>query len=116
MSQLFLHITVFRMKSSQGQVRPFKSQLIVERQERLEYSLMGEEELLWQVKEVKYLGVLFMSAEKVEREIDRQSGVQSPVVQKPSWSAALHRRIGQEAKSSIYQSIYVHVQPVSGDW
>lgn len=115
MSQLFLHMTVFRMKRSQGQVRPFKSHLIVERQGRVECSLWGEEELLWQVKEVKYLRVLFMSAEKVEREIDRQSGVQSPVVQKPSWSAALHRCIGQEAKPSIYQSIYVYIEPVSGD-
>lgn len=68
MSQLFLHITVFRMRSSQGQVQPFKSQLIVERQERVECSLWGEEELLWQVKEVKYLRVLFMSAERKSSE------------------------------------------------
>lgn len=59
------------MNSSQGQVQPFQSQLMVQREERLEW---GEEELPWQVKEVKYLGVLFMSAGKVEREIDRQSG------------------------------------------
>lgn len=103
------------MKSSLGQVQPFKSQLMVQRQERVECSLWGEEELLWQVKEVKYLGVLFMSAEKVEREIDKQTGVQSPVEQKPYWSDAVHRRIGQEAKPLICQSIYVHIQPVSGD-
>lgn len=102
MSQLFQHITVFRMKSSQGQVHPFKSQLMVQKQGRVECSLWGEEELQWQVKEVKYLGVLFMSAEKVEREIDRQSGVQSPVVQKPYWSNAVHRGISPEAKPSIY--------------
>lgn len=43
---------------------------MVQRQERVKCSLWGEEELLWQVKEVKYHRVLFMSAEKVEREID----------------------------------------------
>lgn len=90
-------------------IKTKKKQIFIDRRfvgGTLESSLWGEEELLWQVKEVKYLGVLFMSAEKVEREIDRQSGVQSPVVQKSYWSDAVHRRLGQEAKPSIYQSIY----------
>lgn len=61
-----------------------------------------------QVKEVKYLRVVFMSAEKVEREIDRLSGAQSPVVQKPYWSDAVRTLIGQEAKPLLYRSIYGH--------
>lgn len=68
-------------------------------QKRVECSLWGEEELLWQVKEVKYLGVLFMCAEKIEQEIDRQTGAQSPVVQKLYWSDMVQRQIGPEGKA-----------------
>ena len=39
-----------------------------------------EKEILPQVEEFKYLGVLFMSEGKIEREIDRQSGVASAVM------------------------------------
>lgn len=106
MSQLFQHITVFRMKVVRAKFSPPNLSSWFRDRREVESSLWGEEELLWQVKEVKYLRVLFMSAEKVEREIDRQSGVQSPVVQKSYWSDAVHRRLGQEAKPSIYQSIY----------
>lgn len=71
MSQLFQHITFSRLEISQGQIQPYNSQLMVGRQERVQCWVWGEEESLWRGKEVKYLGVLFMSAEKVEREIDR---------------------------------------------
>lgn len=83
--------------------KAFKSQLMVWRQERMQHWLWGEEESLWHVKEVKYLGVLFMSAEKVEREIDRQTGAQSPVVRKPYWADVVHSHTRQKANSSIYQ-------------
>lgn len=89
------------MEIIQGEVQPFKSLLMVWRQERVEHWLWGEEESLWHVKEVKYLGDLFISPEKVEREIDRQTGAQSPVVRKPYWADVVHRHNNQKAFTSM---------------
>ena len=47
---------------------------------RMDCPLQVGEELLPQVKELKYLGVLFTSEGEIEREIDRQIGAASAVM------------------------------------
>ena len=57
---------------------------------------MGWGESLPEVKEFKYLGVLFMSEGKMEWEIDRLIGGVSTVMRK--WSVVTKRELSQEAK------------------
>ena len=63
--------------------------------------------MLLQVEEFKYLGILFTSAEKMEREIERQIGTASAVMQKLKQSVVVKRELSQKAKLSIYRSIYL---------
>ena len=56
-------------------------------------------ELLSQVEEFKYLGVLFT--------IDRRIGAASAVMRSLYWSVVVKREFSRKAKLSIYQSIYV---------
>ncbi len=67
---------------------------------------MGDE-LLPQSREFKYLGVLFMSDRKQEREMDRRLSAASEVMQALRWTVVVKKELSQKAKLSIYQSIYV---------
>jgi len=60
------------------------------------------------VKEFKYLGVLFTSEGKMEREMDRRIGAASAVMPALYRSVVVKRELSQKAKLSIYRSIYVH--------
>ena len=51
-----------------------KSEAIVFNRKRVECTLRVRDEILPQVEEFKYLGVLFMSEGRMEREIDRRIG------------------------------------------
>ncbi|KAK3550678.1 hypothetical protein QTP70_002404 [Hemibagrus guttatus] len=64
-------------------------------------------EFLPQVEEFKYLGVLFTSEGRMDREIDRQIGAVAAVMQSMYWSVVVKKELSQKAKLSIYQSIYV---------
>lgn len=110
MSQLFQHITFSRLEISPRNLSSWLGDRSGCNAEcGVKRSRCGE------VKRSSTLE-LFMSAEKVEREIDRQTGAQSPLVRKPYWSDVVHTRISQKAKSWSYQSIYVHMQwPRGGD-
>ncbi|KAI3370907.1 hypothetical protein L3Q82_007416 [Scortum barcoo] len=72
-------------------------------------------EVLPQVEEFKYLGVLFMSEGKMEREIDRRIGAASAVMR----SVYRTDRRGEEgaeskeAKLSIYRSLSQSTLPPS---
>jgi len=57
-----------------------KSETMVLSRKRVEWPLQVRNEILPQVEEFKYLGVLFMSEGRTEREIDRQTGVVSAVL------------------------------------
>ena len=64
-------------------------------------------EVLPQVEEFKYLGVLFTSGGKMEREIDRRIGAASAVMRSLYRSVVVKKELSRKARLSIYQSIYV---------
>ncbi|KAK0148960.1 hypothetical protein N1851_010644 [Merluccius polli] len=74
---------------------------------RVECTLRVGDLILPQVKEFKYLGVLFTSEGRMEREIDRRIGAASAVMRTLHGSDAVKRELSRKAKLSIYQSIYV---------
>uniref|UniRef100_A0A8C6LRX0 Reverse transcriptase domain-containing protein n=1 Tax=Nothobranchius furzeri TaxID=105023 RepID=A0A8C6LRX0_NOTFU len=84
-----------------------KSETMVLIQKRVECLLRVRDEVLPQVEEFKYLGVLFMSEGKLEREIDRRIGAASAVMRALYRSVVVKRELSQKAKLSIYRSIYV---------
>ncbi|KAI3367063.1 hypothetical protein L3Q82_009264, partial [Scortum barcoo] len=85
-----------------------KSEAMVLDRKRVACPLRVGGEVLPQVEEFKYLGVLFTSEGKIEREIDRRIGAASAVMR------SVYRTVcgeeGAESKSEgsrIYRSIYV---------
>ena len=58
-------------------------------------------ELLPQVEELKYLGVLFTSVGKMEQDIDRRIGAALAVMQTLKRSVVVKRELGQKAKLPI---------------
>ncbi len=60
--------------------------------------------LLPQVEEFRYLGVLFTSEGRMEREIDRRIGA---VMRSMYRSVVVKKELSRKAKLSIYRSIYV---------
>ncbi len=65
--------------------------------------------LLPQVEEFKYLGVLFTSEGRMEREIDRRIGAASAVMRSMYRSVVVKKELSRKAKLSIYRSIYVPI-------
>ncbi len=63
-------------------------------------------EFLPQVEEFKYLGVLFTSEGRMEREIERQIGAASAVM-RSMYRSVVEKELSCKAKLSIYQSIYM---------
>ncbi|KAK0135552.1 hypothetical protein N1851_028597 [Merluccius polli] len=86
-----------------------KSESMVLNRKRVECTLRVGDEILPQVEEFKYFGVLFTSEGRMEREIDRQIGAASAVMRTLHGSVVVKRELSQKAKLSIYQSIYVPV-------
>ena len=84
-----------------------KSEAMVLSQKRVDFPLWVGVDWLLHVEEFKYLGVLFMSEEKMEWEIDRWIGAASTVMWTLKWSVVVKRELSQKAKFSINRSIYV---------
>ena len=84
-----------------------KSEAMVLSRKRVDCPLQVGGESLLQVEEFKYLGVLFTSEGKMEREIDRRIGAASAVMRALRQSVVDKRELSQKAKLSIYRSIYV---------
>ncbi|XP_055016887.1 AP-5 complex subunit sigma-1 isoform X2 [Boleophthalmus pectinirostris] len=83
-----------------------KSEAMVLNRKKVACPLRVGGESLPQVEEFKYLGVLFTSEGRMEREIDRWIGAASAVM----WSlyrTVVKRELSRKAKLSIYRSIYV---------
>ncbi|TWW62296.1 hypothetical protein D4764_04G0009430 [Takifugu flavidus] len=78
-----------------------KSEAMVLNRKKVECLLRVKEEILPQVEEFKYLGVLFTSEGRMEREIDRRIGAASAVMR------TLHRSVVVKIYRSIYRSIFV---------
>ncbi|KAK0134946.1 LINE-1 reverse transcriptase [Merluccius polli] len=86
-----------------------KSESLVLNRKRVECTLRVGDEILPQVEEFKYLGVLFTSEGRMEREIDRRIGAASAVMRTLHGSVVVKRELSRKAKLSIYQSIYLWV-------
>ncbi|KAI3375876.1 hypothetical protein L3Q82_003763 [Scortum barcoo] len=86
-----------------------KSEAMVLDRKRVVCPLRVGGEVLPQVEEFKYLGVLFTSEGKMEREIDRRIGlVQRPAVMRSVYrTVVVKKELSRKAKLSIYRSIYV---------
>ncbi|TWW66946.1 hypothetical protein D4764_20G0009780 [Takifugu flavidus] len=86
-----------------------KSESMVLAWKKVECLLRVGEEVLPQVEEFKYLGILFTSEGRMEREIDRRIGAASAVMQALNRSVVMKKELSRKAKLSIYRSIYVPV-------
>ncbi|XP_061735811.1 si:dkey-100n23.5 isoform X4 [Nerophis ophidion] len=86
-----------------------KSDSMVLARKRVECHLRVGEETLPQVEEFKYLGVLFTSEGRVDREIDRRIGAASSVMRTLYRSVVVKKELSRKAKLSIYRSIYVPI-------
>ncbi|TWW62414.1 hypothetical protein D4764_04G0010610 [Takifugu flavidus] len=84
-----------------------KSEAMVLDWKKVECLLRVKEEILPQVEEFKYLGVLFTSGGRMEREIDRRIGAASTVMRTLHRSVVVKRELSRKAKLSIYRSIFV---------
>ncbi|KAI3377927.1 hypothetical protein L3Q82_009055 [Scortum barcoo] len=84
-----------------------KSEAMVLDRKRVACPLQVSGEVLPQVEEFKYLGVLFTSEGKMEREIDRRIGAASAVMRSVYRTVVVKKELSRKAKLSIYRSIYV---------
>ncbi|KAI3377359.1 hypothetical protein L3Q82_008400 [Scortum barcoo] len=84
-----------------------KSEAMVLDRKRVACPLQVGGEVLPQVEEFKYLGVLFTSEGKMEREIDRRIGAASAVMRSVYRTVVVKKELSRKAKLSIYRSIYV---------
>ncbi|TWW55955.1 hypothetical protein D4764_09G0010050 [Takifugu flavidus] len=82
-----------------------KSEAMVLNRKKVECLLQVTEEILPQVEEFKYFGVLFTSEGRMEQEINRRIGAASAVMR--TLSVVVKRELSQKAKLSIYRSIFV---------
>ncbi|TWW77636.1 R2 Retrovirus-related Pol polyprotein from type I retrotransposable element [Takifugu flavidus] len=84
-----------------------KSEAMVLNRKKVECLLRVKEEILPQVEEFKYLGVLFTSEGRMEREIDRRIGAASAVMRTLHQSVVVKRELSRKAKLLIYRPIFV---------
>ncbi|KAK3513875.1 hypothetical protein QTP70_032883, partial [Hemibagrus guttatus] len=84
-----------------------KSEAMVLDREKVACTLQVGGEFLPQVEEFKYLGVLFTSEGRMDREIDRRIGAAAAVMPSMYRSVVVKKELSRKAKLSIYQSIYV---------
>ncbi|KAK3563883.1 hypothetical protein QTP86_004822 [Hemibagrus guttatus] len=84
-----------------------KSEALVLDRKKVACTLQVGGEFLHQVEEFKYLGVLFTSEGRMNREIDRRISAAAAVMQSMYQSVVVKKELSRKAKLSIYQSIYV---------
>ncbi|KAK3545223.1 hypothetical protein QTP70_002063 [Hemibagrus guttatus] len=83
-----------------------KSEAMVLNRKKVACTLQVGGEVLPQVEEFKYLGVLFTSEGRMDREIDRWIGAAAAVMRSMHRSVVVKKELSRKAKLSIYQSIY----------
>ncbi|KAK3527008.1 hypothetical protein QTP86_006386 [Hemibagrus guttatus] len=84
-----------------------KSEAMVLDRKKVACSLQVGGEVLPQVEEFNYLGVLFTSEGRMDHEIDRRIGAAAAVMWSMYRSVVVKKQLSWKAKLSIYQSIYV---------
>ncbi|KAK3558768.1 hypothetical protein QTP86_028769 [Hemibagrus guttatus] len=88
-------------------VSTLKSEAMVLDRKKVVCTLQVGGEVLPQVEEFKYLGVLFTSEGRMDREIDRWIGAAAAVMRSMYRSVVVKKELSRKAKLSIYQSIYI---------
>ncbi|KAK3513805.1 hypothetical protein QTP70_028875, partial [Hemibagrus guttatus] len=83
------------------------SEAMVLNRKKVACTLQVGGEVLPQVEEFKYLGVLFTSEGRMDREIDRWIGAAAAVMRSMYRSVVVKKELSRKAKLSIYQSIYI---------
>ncbi|KAI3358062.1 hypothetical protein L3Q82_003076 [Scortum barcoo] len=91
-----------------------KSEAMVLDRKRVACPLQVGGEVLPQVEEFKYLGVLFTSEGKIKREIDRRDwcSVRSLCAMSVYRTVVVKKELSRKAKLSIYRSVYVPTSPM----
>ncbi|KAK3522454.1 hypothetical protein QTP86_011000 [Hemibagrus guttatus] len=84
-----------------------KSEAMVLDRKKVGCTLQVGREFLPQVEEFKYLGVLFTSEGRMDREIDRRIGAAVAVMRSMYRSVVVKKELSRKAKLLIHQSIYV---------
>ncbi|KAK3512562.1 hypothetical protein QTP70_017239, partial [Hemibagrus guttatus] len=84
-----------------------KSEAMVLDRKKVVCTLQVGGEVLPQVEEFKYLGILFTSEGRMDHEIDRRIGAAAAVMRSMYRSVVVKKELSRKAKLSIYQSIYV---------
>ncbi|KAK3542618.1 hypothetical protein QTP86_031319, partial [Hemibagrus guttatus] len=84
-----------------------KSEAMVLDRKKVACTLQIGGEVLPQVEEFKYLGVLFTSEGRMDREIDRRIGAAAAIMRSMYRSVVVKKELSRKAKLSIYQSIYI---------
>ncbi|KAK3552841.1 hypothetical protein QTP86_022544 [Hemibagrus guttatus] len=84
-----------------------KSEAMVLDRKKVACTLQVGGEVLPQVEEFKYLGVLFTSEGRMDCEIDRRIGAAAAVMWSMYRSVVVKKELSRKVKLSIYQSIYV---------
>ncbi|KAK3531112.1 hypothetical protein QTP70_011064 [Hemibagrus guttatus] len=84
-----------------------KSEAMVLDRKKVACTLQVGGEVLPQVEQFKYLGVLFTSEGRMDLEIDRRIGAAAAVMRSMYRSVVVKKELSRKAKLSIYQSIYV---------
>ncbi|KAK5888457.1 hypothetical protein CesoFtcFv8_014550 [Champsocephalus esox] len=84
-----------------------KSEAMVLSRKPMDCPLQVGNESLPQVKELKYLGVLFSSEGTMEREMGRRIRAVGAVLQSLYRTVVTKRELSQKAKLSVYRAIFV---------
>ncbi|KAL7853999.1 hypothetical protein AOLI_G00208430 [Acnodon oligacanthus] len=84
-----------------------KSESMVLAGKRIACSLQVRGKDLSQMEEFKYLGVLFTSDGKRDREIGRRLGQATAVMRSLYWTVVVKRELSQKVKLSVYRSFYI---------
>ncbi|KAK3543834.1 hypothetical protein QTP70_030081 [Hemibagrus guttatus] len=84
-----------------------KSEAMVLDRKKVACTLQVGGEVLPQVEEFKYLGVMFTSEGRMDREIERWIGAAAAVMRSMYRSVVEKKELSRKVKLSIYQSIYV---------
>ncbi|KAK3563034.1 hypothetical protein QTP86_014091, partial [Hemibagrus guttatus] len=84
-----------------------KSETMVLDRKKVACTLQVGGEVLPQVEEFKYLGVLFTSEGRMDRKIDRRISAAAAVMRSMYRSVVVKKELSRKVKLSIYQSIYV---------
>ena len=84
-----------------------KSEAMVLSRKPVDCAVRVGNEALPQVKEFKYLGVLFTSEGRAEKEISRRIGAAGAVLQSLYRTVVTKRELSRKAKLSVYRAIFV---------